>query len=113
MSAPLFLSTFINKIDKKGRTSVPAPFRHALEKSTLKGFVAFRSLTANCIEGFAIEHMEKFASNLETFQLFAETETDVTASIFADAQSLLFDGDGRITLTEGLMKHAAMTTQVA
>ena len=110
---PLFLSTFINKIDKKGRVSVPASFRSALETSTLKGFVAFRSLTANCIEGFAIEYMEKFASNLDTFQLFAETETDVSASIFADAQPLLFDGDGRITLNEILTTHAQMTSQVA
>ena len=32
----LFLSTFINKIDKKGRVSVPATFRAALSEASFQ-----------------------------------------------------------------------------
>ncbi|MEC7572357.1 MAG: MraZ N-terminal domain-containing protein, partial [Pseudomonadota bacterium] len=33
----VFLSTFENKVDGKGRVSVPAPFRSALDKQNSTG----------------------------------------------------------------------------
>ena len=108
-----FLSNFTNKIDKKGRVSAPASFRQILSDSSFKGFVAFRSLTHPCIEAFAMEHMEAFSTRIDTFQLFSEEQTDLTASIFADAETLAFDGDGRITLTDTLVTHANLKDKVA
>ena len=49
----LFLSTFINKVDQKGRISVPAPYRAALKGQSFKGVVAFRSYRAAVIEACA------------------------------------------------------------
>ena len=109
----LFLSTFTHKIDKKGRVSVPATFRAILNKSATKGFVAFRSPTLAAIDGFAMENMEALASRIDGFQLFAEDQTDLTASIFADADVLMFDGDGRVMLTEALRKHASVEESIA
>ena len=36
----LFLDTFVNKIDRKGRVSVPATFRAALDGQAFHGIVA-------------------------------------------------------------------------
>ena len=45
-----FLSTFVNKVDRKGRVSVPAPFRAALAGQGFQGIVAYPSLTDPAID---------------------------------------------------------------
>ena len=47
----LFLSTFSNKIDSKGRVSVPSRFRAALSGNNFAGVVVYESFTNKCIEG--------------------------------------------------------------
>ena len=57
----LFLSTFTNKVDKKGRVSVPATFRAALSELSFPGIVAYRSFTALCIEGCGMDFMQRLS----------------------------------------------------
>ncbi len=66
----LFLSTFVNKIDKKGRISVPASFRQALAQQSFQGVVVFRSYKFPAIEGMGIERMERLSSSVDELDLF-------------------------------------------
>src|ERR1700732_1459657 len=91
----LFLSTFVNKVDRKGRVSVPASFRAALAGQSFAGIVAFRSFKTAAIEGSGIDRIEEMSARLDTLDQFSE-EYESLASIFADAQQLPFDGEGRI-----------------
>lgn len=108
----LFLSTFENKIDKKGRVSIPASFRTVLKGGKFKGFVAFRSLSHPCIEGFSMERMAAFSNEMDSFQLFAQDQADVTASVFADAEPLAFDAEGRVMLSPAMLEHAGFEERV-
>jgi MraZ protein len=108
----LFLSTFENKIDKKGRVSVPASFRTVLKGGNFKGFVAFRSLSHPCVEGFSMERMTAFSKEMDSFQLFAQDQADVTASVFADAEPLAFDAEGRVMLSPAMLEHAGFEERV-
>ena len=65
------------------------------------------------IDGFAMENMETLAQRIDGFQLFSQDQTDLTASIFADADVLMFDGDGRVMLPEALRVHAGVSDSVA
>ena len=47
----LFVSTFINKIDKKGRVSLPSIFRSALPKNHSNEIILLKSLRKKTIEG--------------------------------------------------------------
>ena len=47
----LFLSTFVNKIDRKGRISVPASFRVAVAGQSFHGVILYRSHKHPAIEG--------------------------------------------------------------
>ena len=105
----LFLSTFTNKIDKKKRVSVPASFRALMKENA---FVAFRSLTQPAIEGFSMQQMQGFSKKIDHFQLFSEDQSDLTASIFADAEALAFDKEGRIPLSDELIAHAELKSHV-
>lgn len=109
----LFLSTFINKLDKKGRVSVPISFRQALAGQAFQGIVAFRSYKLPAIEGMGINRMERLRDSVDQLDLFSEAQDDLTATIFADAQMLAFDGDGRVVLPQILFEHAKIKDTAA
>ena len=107
----LFLSTFINKIDSKGRVSVPASFRAALGQATA-GIVAYRSIKFPALDAAGVDRYEELAGRLEQLPEFSE-ERDALASILADSQHLPFDGEGRIILPQSLGQHAGLGSHAA
>ena len=109
----LFLSTYINKIDKKGRVSVPAPFRAALAGESFQGIIAFRSYKYQAIEACNMSRMEQLSSSVDRLDFFSDAQDDLTASIFADAQQLPLDGDGRVSIPAILQEHAGLTDSIA
>ena len=103
------MDTIINKVDTKGRVSLPSDYR-AIVKELSTEIVCYRSLTSPCIEGCAEELLEKIASDMETsLDFFSQTQDDLTNLIFGDARRLSFYSTGRILLTEKLLKHAQIT----
>ena len=105
----LFLDTTLNKVDAKGRVSIPADFRALLEQKDTQ-LTAYRSFSAPCIECRTSEMMEKLAQDIESsYDPFSRESNDLTDLIFADAKEFPFDSTGRIVLTEKLMKHAGIT----
>lgn len=105
----LFLSTFMNKVDKKGRVSVPASFRASLAQLPFQGIVAYRSFTTSCIEGCGIDFMERLSESAQEYDAFSAEQEDLTALIFADARQLAWDPEGRIVLPEDVIAHANLS----
>lgn len=104
----LFLSTHENKIDKKGRISVPASFRAELTNETFQGIVLFRSNVHTCLEGFAWSYMQEIGKRLDNFDLFSAEQDDLATSIFGTAVQLSMDGEGRIILPQDLIDFAGL-----
>lgn len=102
----LFLSTFINKIDRKGRVSIPSTFRATLNTQTFQGIILFRSYTLTALEGCGIDRMQTLSSSLDRLDLFSETHEDLASALFADTHQLPWDQDGRIILPENLREFA-------
>ena len=70
----LFLDTIINKVDAKGRVSLPADYR-AIVKDLGSEIVCYRSLNAPCIEGCTEDLLEKLATEIEnSTYFFSETQ---------------------------------------
>jgi MraZ protein len=109
----LFLSTFVNKIDKKGRVSVPATFRAALSQESFQGFIAFRSYKYAALDCCGYGRMERLSQSVDDMAMFSDEQDSLTASIFADALQLPFDGDGRVILPQGLLDYAQIEDRVA
>jgi MraZ protein len=108
----LFLSTFVNKVDRKGRVSVPASFRAALAGQSFLGIVAFPSVKLPCVEGSGIDRMEEISNRVDQMGQFSDPH-DNASVIFSDAQQLPFDGEGRIMLPQILAEHAGITEHAA
>ena len=102
----LFLSSYVNKIDKKGRVSIPASFRAALAAQSYQGVVVFRSSHYPALEGFSWSFMEEVAGRLDHFDLFSDQQDDLATAVFGDSVQLPFDGEGRVVLSNDLMKYA-------
>ncbi|MBM3632130.1 MAG: division/cell wall cluster transcriptional repressor MraZ [Alphaproteobacteria bacterium] len=117
----LFLSTFVNKIDKKGRVSVPASFRTSLIPSqtnpqndpSFSGIVVFRSLKHPALEGCGVDRMQRLSNSIDRLDLFSDAQDDLVSAIFADSHLLSFDSEGRVSIPEDFLKFANLTDQVA
>jgi len=109
---PVFLSSFVNKIDKKGRVSVPASFRAALGTDS-SGIVVFRSLQHDALEGCSIAHLELLSHSLEKQDLSPDIFELIETTIFGGAVQLPFDGEGRIILPQNLVTTVGIGEEVA
>lgn len=105
----LFMDTITNKVDAKGRVSLPSDYR-AIVKELSTEIVCYRSLSAPCIEGCLEDSLDKLATEIEnSTDFFSETHDNLTNLIFGDAKRFPFDSTGRIVLTEKLLQHAGIT----
>ena len=109
----LFLSTYQNKIDKKGRVSVPATFRAALVKATTKGeefsgIIAYASFINRCVEACGIDRIRKLSGRIELLDPFSEERDAFATTILGGSEQLPFDGEGRVMLNERLIEVAGI-----
>jgi MraZ protein len=110
--ALVFASTFVNKIDRKGRVSVPAPYRAALTGQSFAGIVAFRSLKYPTLDAGGYDRLEEITQRLDELPEFSD-EYDALASIISEAQQLPFDSEGRIILPQPLLGYAGIGENAA
>lgn len=109
----LFLSTTVNKVDRKGRVSVPAAFRTALASNATPGVFLFPSFTSPAVLGMGSDEMERIAGGAASFNAFSPESDDLTQLIFATAHHLTWDDTGRILLPAELREHAGISDQAA
>ena len=114
-----FLGTFQNKLDSKGRVSVPAPFRAGLRalsigvETTVGVPVILRqSHQYPCIEAWSQKAFESLAQPLSEYDQFSQEHDDFAMALYADAFSIETDKDGRIVLPEELVQHANLADLV-
>ncbi len=102
----LFLSNFTNKIDKKGRVSVPAQFRLAVSNQDFSGIIVYESFINQSIEGCDIDRIKQLSESIDELDPFSETRDAFAASILGGSVQLSFDSDGRVILPEALIEFA-------
>jgi MraZ protein len=108
-----FVSTFTNKIDAKGRVSIPAPFRAVLERDGYAGGIyCYPSLDASALDAGGERLAKKIDGLLSGLPDYSNERDELSVALYGDVQVLSIDGDGRIVLPEGLRAHAGLQSQV-
>ncbi len=108
-----FVGTHQNRLDAKGRVSIPAAFRNLLKNGEGVAALVLRpSHQHPCIEAWPPAMFEALAAPLEKFDLFSQEQDDLAATLYADAYPLEADKEGRISLPESLKDHAGLTEGV-
>lgn len=106
---PLFLSNYTNRVDKKGRISVPAPFRNGLGDG-FSGIVLYESFKHPCLEGSDMSFMEDMANRIDSnFSQYSDAHDAMTSTILGSSRPLSFDSEGRVGIPDGHLAHAGIT----
>jgi transcriptional regulator MraZ len=94
----LFLSTRKNKIDKKGRVSIPARFRSILSERGFGSVVLFPSFEGDALNGCDMGVMEGLLEKIGGFDPFSEDRESDADALMAEAVELPIDADGRVVV---------------
>ena len=108
----MFLSSYGNKIDKKGRVSVPATFRSYLNSMGYNGFVSYPSFNHSALDACSPDRIEKLSNSIDSLNPFEEKRDFFATSILSESENLQFDTEGRVSLSEKLLNHAKIRNNV-
>ncbi|WP_416877657.1 division/cell wall cluster transcriptional repressor MraZ [Litorimonas sp.] len=108
----MFLSSVTNKVDAKGRVSVPADFRAVVAGSGFDGIVVWPSFDGQYLEGGGMALMEEYQRSLDTLDYYDEGRIALQRAIFAASRPLQFDTGGRISLPKDLHDYAGLNGHV-
>jgi MraZ protein len=109
----LFLSTFVNRVDRKGRVSVPATFRSTLATHRHPNQVVLMpSFKFEALDGTGSDHLSEMMEGLNTLDQYSDRRDDL-ALVFAESRALQIDGEGRIVIPDDLKDHAQIGEEVA
>jgi MraZ protein len=103
-----FMGTHRNRLDRKGRVSVPALFRASLTRLGSNDLVLRPSHKAACIDVWTRQQMDAAAPQVNRMDLFSDDADVAAAVLFADAFPTSPDAEGRVILPESLIAHAGL-----
>jgi MraZ protein len=103
-----FIGTFVNKIDAKGRISVPASFRTVVQAKGLNGVALYPSPVGTCIEGCGMDRIEALVEAMEDQPLPSLDNDSIAHLIIGIARETPFDAGGRIVLPEDFIARAEL-----
>tara|TARA_B100000795_G_C22547083_1_gene341024 strand:- start:8 stop:472 length:465 start_codon:yes stop_codon:yes gene_type:complete len=108
----MFLSSFENKLDKKGRVSVPATFRSHLSSMGYNGFISYPSFNHTALEACSQDRIEKLSNTIDSLSPFEEKRDYFATSVLSESISLQFDTEGRVSFTKKLLDHAKIKNDI-
>ena len=108
----LFAGTFENRIDRKGRVSLPADFRAELPADGPRVVYIYPSPRGTALEACDRDFMQRMSDSIEQFDIFSDEEDEMTASIVAAARRVTIDTEGRIALLPELIAEAGIRDAV-
>ena len=89
----------MNRIDAKGRVSVPAHFRAVLQKRGYAELYALRALDVAALDVGGMDLLDRYEERIALEDPFLQTADDMSFFCHGDGAFLKLDQDGRITVS--------------
>ena len=89
----MFLSSYENKLDKKGRVSVPASYRSYLSNLGYNGVICYPSFNHQSIEAWPQDRIEKISNSIDSLNPFEVKRDFFATSILSESINLLVPHD--------------------
>jgi MraZ protein len=107
-----FISTYVNRLDGKGRVSIPAPFRAILAVDGSDGLYCCPTLKGDAVDAGGNRFREIIRAMLANYPPFSEDHELLSTTLIGESEILKIDGDGRVVLSEALKAHAGIGERV-
>lgn len=107
-----FVSTFTNRLDAKGRVSIPASFRAVLTVDGFDGLYCCPTLDRNAVDAGGNRLRERIKASLSNFEPFSEDHELLSTTLIGESEILKIDQDGRVILSDAIRAHAGITDRV-
>jgi MraZ protein len=107
-----FVSNFTNKLDSKGRVSIPASFRAVLARDGFEGLYVHPALDASALDAGGNVLLSEIDAFLSTLSPYSDERDHLSTALFGTSEILKVDPEGRVILTESVKAHAEIDDAV-
>lgn len=104
----LFVANYTCRLDSKGRVSIPAPFRGVLARDGFAGLYCYPSLDRPAIDAGGHGVLAEINGLIGRYAPYSAEREELQVALYGRSETLKFDGEGRIVLSETLKTHAAI-----
>lgn len=105
----LFVANYTCRLDSKGRVSIPAPFRAVLARDGFAGLYCYPSLDRPAIDAGGHGLLAEINGLIGRYAPYSAEREELLVALYGRSETLKFDGEGRIALSEMLKDHAAIS----
>jgi MraZ protein len=107
-----FVSSYMNRLDSKGRVSIPAPYRQILAREGHENLFCCPSMDRAAVDAGGLSLRKAIDEYLEPFDVFTEEREFLATALLGESESLKIDKDGRVVLSEKIKAHTGITEAV-
>lgn len=104
-----FVSHYVLRVDAKGRISVPASFRAVLARDGFDGLYCYPALDRPAVDAGGNALLGEIEALMADFVPYSDRREQFALSLYGTSETLKFDAEGRIVLTDTLKAHAGIT----
>jgi MraZ protein len=107
-----FVSTYFQRLDTKGRVSVPASFRAVLVRDGFEGLYCYPALDRPALDAGGNGLLAEIETLIAGFPPYSEQREQFSLALYGTSETLKVDGEGRVVLSDALKAHAGIGSAV-
>ena len=107
-----FVSHFSNRLDAKGRVSIPASFRAVLARDGFEGVYVHPSLDTDAVDCGGHALLKDIDDLLDRHSPYSEERDLFSTALMGTSEILKVDGEGRMALSEMIRNHTGISSEV-
>ena len=107
-----FVSHFQNRLDAKGRVSIPASFRAVLSRDGFEGLYVHPSLDADAVDCGGHALLRDFDDLLMRHSPYSVERDLFSTALLGTSEILKVDSEGRVVLSDTIKASAGVTSDV-
>lgn len=107
-----FLSSATNRIDAKGRVSVPAPFRAVLVQRDIQELYCIQDFVFPAISVGGPDLLERYERQISAEDPFQREGNEMSLLVHGGGVFMRLDAEGRVMVTDFIRDFTGITTEV-
>lgn len=107
-----FVSHYTNRLDAKGRVSIPASFRAVLTRDGFEGLYVYPSLFSKTFDCGGSALLSEIEAHLARLPTYSEEWEFQSVALLGQSDVLKIDGEGRVILTDAMKNEIEATTEI-